>query len=60
MIFSDDPLKDFHLYDDEKEQELKKLPKCDYCKKYIQDDYLYDIGNEIVCEDCMKRSSEKI
>lgn len=35
------------------------LPQCDFCGKHIQDDYVYDIDNELYCEDCMKSHFRK-
>ena len=28
-------------------------PVCDMCGKRITDDYYYEIGGDILCEDCM-------
>lgn len=38
---------------------LKRLPKCAKCNKPIQDDYLYDLGDEIVCENCLNKHYRK-
>lgn len=54
MFFTNDPVADFHRYDAERETELAKLPKCDKCKKRIQDEYLYEIEGQLLCEGCMK------
>ena len=56
---TDNPLADFDRHDAECEAELERLPKCDYCGKRIQDDYLYDLEGDIVCENCMKREFRK-
>lgn len=42
-------------HDAEQEIELQKLPKCDKCKKPMQDEYCYDIEGEYICEDCLKK-----
>lgn len=39
----------------QQERLLDKLPKCDYCKKTIQDEDLYEIGCLIVCPDCLDK-----
>ena len=39
--------------------EEEKLPVCTECDKRIMDDYLYDIGNGPVCEDCMRDNYRK-
>ena len=51
---SGDPLDDFHRWDREQEEALKRLPVCMKCRRRIQDDDLYDIDGEILCECCMK------
>ena len=38
---------------------LDKLPECERCGKLIQDDYYFEIENEILCEDCMNRRYRK-
>ena len=44
----------WQMHDAEQEEALEKFPKCDFCEKVIQEDYLYDIDNEIYCEECME------
>ena len=44
----------WEAHDREQEEALEDLPKCDWCGEPIQSEYLYSIGNEIVCEDCME------
>ena len=46
----------YMLHEAEQEAKLAKLPICEYCKEPIQDDYLYEIGGTIYCEECMKDS----
>lgn len=50
---TDDPIADFVRYQAEQEEETEKLPKCDNCGEPIMDDYCYDVGGDILCEDCM-------
>lgn len=52
MIWTDDPVADFHAYDAEQQAKLDKLPKCSYCEEHIQDDYLCDIDGAIYCMEC--------
>lgn len=59
MYFTDDPVADFERYDAEKEAALERLPKCDECKKRIQDDYVYEIEGYLLCESCMKANYRK-
>lgn len=34
-------------------EELNKLPKCDICGDVIQDDCLFDLDGDLICENCM-------
>jgi hypothetical protein len=54
MCRTDDPITDFHNHDAKMERHIARLPECTYCHDPIQDDYLYDTGHGILCEDCMK------
>lgn len=53
MFYSDDPVRDFDRYDMAQAQKEAKCPECDKCGKHITDDFYYEIGGEILCEDCM-------
>jgi hypothetical protein len=35
-----------------------RLPKCEFCGEPI-DDYVYDIGGDIYCIDCMEEHFKK-
>jgi formylmethanofuran dehydrogenase subunit E len=59
MRWTDDPVADAERYMAEQEEELKKLPVCDYCNEPIQDDYLFDLEGDIVCESCMNKHFRK-
>lgn len=59
MYRTDDPLADFHRWDAEQQRELDKLPKCAYCDEPIQDEYCYDINDELVCNVCMEEHHRK-
>lgn len=41
-------------HDARQEAELAKLPKCDYCGEYIQDEQLCVFNDELICLDCLK------
>ena len=45
---------ELRMHEAEQEAYLESLPKCCKCGEPIQDDYLYDVGGDIYCEDCMK------
>lgn len=59
MYFTDNPVADAERYMAEQEEELKKLPVCDFCNEPIQDDFYYDIESVIVCETCLDRFFRK-
>lgn len=50
-----------HLYEEEMaEKEFKdSRPRCEQCGKPITDEYLYDIGGEILCQECMEEQYQK-
>lgn len=56
---TDDPVRDAENYIADKEKELEKFPKCLYCKHHIQDDYLYEINDEVICEECLNQNFRK-
>ena len=56
---SDEPVTDFDRYDTEQEKQLEKCPKCSMCDEYIQDDFLYEINDELICEECLKDNFRK-
>lgn len=59
MFVTDDPHKDFDRYDAEQTEVLEKRPVCSYCDEYIQDDYLYEINDEVICEECCNQNFRK-
>ena len=59
MIFTDDPVSDFHRHDAEQEKKIEKLSVCDYCDEHIQDEYAYYINGEWICECCLGRHFRK-
>ena len=52
-MFTDDPIRDFERYDAMQEERLEQLPICDGCGQHIQDDYLFEIDGQILCDECM-------
>lgn len=43
----------WQAHERQQERLLDRLPKCDHCGKPIQDEHLFDIYGEILCECCM-------
>ena len=59
MFYTDDPVKDYDRYDEEQTTQLQKLPVCSYCDEPIQDDYLYEFNDELICESCINEIFRK-
>lgn len=53
MFYSDDPVADFLRHDAECDREMDRLPRCSYCNEPIQEDFCYEINDELICEDCL-------
>lgn len=58
-IKTDDPVADYERYDAELEQERELLPECSGCGEKIEDDFCYEINDEIICEECLERNFRK-
>lgn len=41
-------------HDAEMEAALDRLPRCCCCGESIQDDFLYEINGECLCEGCLR------
>ena len=53
MSFTDDPIRDFEKHDAEQERWLQSRPVCSECGEHIQDEELFDIDGDLVCEECL-------
>lgn len=47
-------------HDNEQEAMLDNLPECAECGCKIQDEYLYEINDEYICEECLKDNHRKL
>lgn len=56
MSYVPDAYDMWEQHEAEQEKALSKLPVCDACGENIQDEYCYRIGNDILCEECMKEN----
>lgn len=56
---TDDPLRDFDRYDAAMAAREARLPNCERCGKVINDDFYFEIDNEILCEKCMRDEYER-
>lgn len=52
IFYSDDPVRDFERWDDERNKWLEMLPKCAHCGHEIQDERLLNINGELYHTDC--------
>lgn len=59
MFVTDNPHADFDRWDAEQTAALEKMPVCSYCDNHIQDDFLYEINDEVICEECIKDNFRK-
>lgn len=46
-------------HDAEQQRRLEMLPQCECCGEYIQDDFYFDINDEIICWECLKANHRK-
>ena len=59
MFYTDDPIADFHRYDAEQQKKLDRLPKCSECGEPIQDEFCFEVNDELVCDECMHNNHRK-
>lgn len=54
MYWTDDPVKDAERYiADQEKRAAELLPKCADCGEYVQEDYYFEINDEVICPDCL-------
>ena len=56
---TDDPVADFLRWDEEQNRQLERLPVCADCGEPVQDEHLYLINDEIICQECLVRYYRK-
>lgn len=59
LFYTSDPVADFERHDRERAKREKQYPKCDYCNQPIQDEHLFDINGDVMCEQCLNREFRK-
>ena len=57
---TDNPYYDADRYQDAIEESYKYRPKCDHCGEKITSDYAYQVGDELMCEECFKEYVDEI
>lgn len=55
MRYTDEPDKDYDAYCREQDRAMEQLPICCECGERIEDEYCYEINDEIICETCMEQ-----
>ena len=54
MPWTDNPLRDFERYDEERERILNSMPICCNCGEHTQGEFRYELPNgEVLCERCI-------
>lgn len=48
-----EPFEDLAQREIDQEAWLNGLPRCSICGQPIQDEYYYEMGDELICESCM-------
>jgi formylmethanofuran dehydrogenase subunit E len=43
----------YDAFEQDRENELEKYPKCDLCDEPITDEYFYNIDGTFICEECL-------
>jgi formylmethanofuran dehydrogenase subunit E len=49
----------FEQHEEKMQRELEKLPRCSDCDEVIQEDFCYEINDELICSDCMESNYRK-
>ena len=60
MYYTDDPLADFARKDADDARWLCSRPKCYECGEPIQQDFCYEINDEVICEQCLNENHRKM
>jgi formylmethanofuran dehydrogenase subunit E len=53
MRYSDDPGADYDAFDREQTDWVEARPVCAICGEHIQDEYLFNIDGDLICEECL-------
>ncbi len=59
MFYTDDPVADAERYFAEQEAAYEKLPICSECGHHIQDEYCFEVNDELICNSCMRDNHRK-
>lgn len=56
---TDDPIADFNNYDAQQSKQEENLPECSECGTKVQDEYFYEINDEVICSGCLDNNHRK-
>lgn len=54
------PIADFYKHDAEQSDWLTSRPKCCDCEEPVQDDFYFEVGGEVYCEDCLNANFRRV
>lgn len=49
----------WYAHDSQLESQFHMLPECCECGEKIQDEYLFEVNDEYICERCMESNHRK-
>ena len=58
-LWTDDPAADWDRHCAEQEAAVAKYPVCADCHEHITDEHLYEINDNLICQDCLDRYYKK-
>lgn len=53
MAYTDDPIRDFELWDADQNKQLEQLPVCEDCDEPIQQETAVYINGYWLCDSCL-------
>ena len=57
---TDNPYYDADCWQDQIEESYKYRPCCGWCDEKITSDFAYQVGDDLLCEDCFKEYVDEI
>ena len=60
IMFTDDPVHDFNMQEEENYKWIQSRPKCCWCGEPIQEEYALRLDGEWMCDKCVKENRRYI
>ena len=60
IVRTDNPYYDADCWQDQIEESYKYRPHCGWCDMKITSDFAYQVGDDLLCEDCFKEYADEI